>query len=155
MNYYREYPFTTSISGVRYVLIFSEFDNQDYNTPVIDITLVCEDNLEQANDVDVLININNFIKDYLSQFKNVIIYYYCDKAPIVKSKKNQNLSNQEYRHILFNRMFEFSKFNSVIKKSIIINDPEEGNHYINLIGNTSLYDTIEKIALDINKINNK
>ncbi len=52
-------------------------------------------------------------------------------------------------------MFEFSKLNSVIKKSIVINDPEEGNHYINLIGNTSLYDTIEKIALDINELNNK
>ncbi len=65
MNYYREYPFTTSITGVRYVLIFTEFDSQDYNNPVIDITLVCEDNLEQANDVDVLININNFIKDYM------------------------------------------------------------------------------------------
>jgi len=149
MSFYKEYPFTT-VFGVRYLLIFTEFsDSTDFNFPVIDISLVCEDDIEQANDIDVLITVNRFIKKYLTDHKDAILYYYCDTAPIIRSSKNEHLSNQEYRQILFDRMFELARFKNAIKKSIVITDLEEGNHFINLISHSNMASAIEELASNV------
>jgi len=149
MSFYKEYPFTT-VFGVRYLLIFTEFsDSTDFDFPVIDISLVCEDDIEQANDIDVLITVNRFIKEYLIEHKGAVLYYYCDTAPIIKSSKNEHLSNQEYRQILFNRMFELARFKDATKKSIIIKDLEQGDHFINLISHSSMAEALEKLASNV------
>jgi hypothetical protein len=80
---------------------------------------------------ETLFNICSYIDNYLEK-NNVILYCYCSHEYILKHKKKENWSNQEYRSLLFDTMFSRSNKERCINEKIIIED-EDGNHYIHLI----------------------
>lgn len=91
--------------------------------------------MEVYNNPGTLFNIANHISEYL-MMNNGILYCYCSHEDILKHSKKENLTNQEYRSLLFETMFlRSSNIDIHINEKIIIED-ELGNHYIHLISKT-------------------
>lgn len=57
------------------------------------------------NNASTLSKFSKIVREYLSE-NDVILYCYCDDREIERSKKHQNLTPQEYRSVLFERMFD-------------------------------------------------
>jgi hypothetical protein len=60
---------------------------------------------------------------------------------------------QEYRYLLFDRLFERFNDGSLIKDDVIIE--ENGGHYISLISSIKNKKTLTHISTEIEKINDK
>lgn len=149
-----EIPFET-IEGYQYLVSFREFpSNQiNYNIPLIDVSITLMSDSIETNSLKTL---NKFIKivlDYLDQ-NDVIIYYYCDTAPIkMRENRKQKYSNQEYRFNLFLSMFNKLKSSDFYLQDIIINDNANGNHYTSLISRIRNSEKVEAIKSDLEKYN--
>ncbi len=154
MSFELEVPFETE-EGYQYIVSFREFPpNQiDYDIPLIDISITLVSSNIETNSLKTL---NKFIKivlEYLEQ-NDVIVYYYCDIAPIkIRQNRKQKYSNQEFRFNLFLLMFNKMKSDAFYLQDIIITDNENGNHYTSLISRTSNKEKVELVKLDIEKFN--
>lgn len=154
MSFELEVPFETE-EGYQYIVSFREFPpNQiDYDIPLIDISITLVSSNIETNSLKTL---NKFIKivlEYLEQ-NDVIVYYYCDTAPIkIRQNRKQIYSNQEFRFNLFLLMFNKMKSDAFYLQDIIITDNENGNHYTSLISRTSNKEKVELVKLDIEKFN--
>lgn len=149
-----EVPFETK-EGYQYIVSFREFptNQTEYGIPLIDISITLVSSNIETNSLKTL---NKFIKivlEYL-ELNNVIIYYYCDTAPIkIRQNRKQNLSNQEFRFNLFLLMFNKMKSDAFYLQDIIITDKEKGNHYTSLISRLSNKEKVELVKLDLEKFN--
>lgn len=121
------------------------------NIPVVNITIEKVNGVDTINNAKTLFQITQAIAGYAFE-NDVVLYCYCDSAPI--SKRNPEMSSQEFRSLLFIKMFEKQNNNEYLNEQIIIDDPENGNHYIHLFSRMHHKDTIEIIAsklLEFNK----
>lgn len=112
---------------------------------VIDLALVTNDKISIINNPGTLNKIASILFDFLEE-NDVILYFYCSKSSINKSIKKENISNQQYRSILFSRMYDRVSTNypsKYIHKPIILEDPEDGDHYIHLIAKKRHDDKLE------------
>jgi hypothetical protein len=149
-----EIPFESE-EGHQYLISFREFptNQTNYSIPLIDTSITLMSSKVATNSLKTL---NSFIKivlDYLEK-NDVIIYYYCDTSPInIRQTRKQNFSNQEFRFLLFELMFNKLKSEDYYLQNIIISDNVNGNHYTSLISRTANKDKIELVKLDIEKLN--
>ena len=118
--------------GHEYLLSFSEMNNipSEIETPIVDVSLTLTNEINVPNNASTLFKITDHTKEFLDQ-NNVILYYYCDTSEI--TKRDKDMMPQEFRSRLFEAFFKRKCDNSVLLKSIIIEDDEIGHHYISLI----------------------
>lgn len=146
----------TTIEGNEYLIKF-EIVSPDVlpsiiGIPIINLTLVQVMRVRQ-NNPKFLNFLAQYISDYLNQF-DVILYYYCDHADI-EMRKSRSMSAQQYRHLLFNIIYETIPNNSLISLPIIIDDAINGNHYISIISAQKNSAELEKLYGSIESIKYK
>ncbi|CAM3414796.1 hypothetical protein [Empedobacter stercoris] len=146
-----EIPFETS-EGNKYVLSFSIFNqnNVPISTQIIDITLVAVSQLGIINSVKTFSYVINVIAEYLID-KDVILYYYCDTSEIYVRNSRNPVSFQEFRFNLFNALFSKANHPDLFIKNVIIDDENNGNHYISLIYRQNSEDEIEILSSELSK----
>lgn len=154
LNLELEVPFETD-EGYQYIVSFREFppNQSNYKIPLIDISItLVSDNIETNS----LKTLNKFIKivlEYLEK-NDVIIYYYCDTAPInIRQNRKENFSNQEFRFNLFLLMFNKMKDNTFYLQPVIISDDERGNHYTSLLSRTANIEKVQLVKSDLENFN--
>lgn len=120
--------------GNKYLVEFSAFDQNaiptSINLPIINLSLVQVEAVKQNSPV-FLKYLAQYVCDYVNTF-DVILYYYCDTSEIYR-RKSRNASPQQYRHELFNTLYDTIHNELIIREIIIINDDTIGDHYISLI----------------------
>ena len=99
-----EYSFTCP-KGVVYILKIDEFENNPISHPVKDVVLETSD----TNEVNIFRAIHflkNILLDKLT--KGNILYFITSREEIQKSKKKEKagISNAEFRHTLFDLLFD-------------------------------------------------
>ena len=149
-----EIPFET-IEGYQYLVSFREFpSNQiNYNIPLIEVSITLLSNNLEINSLKTLNKFIEIVLDYLNQ-NDVIIYYYCDTAPInIRPSRIEKYSFQEFRFNLFLTMFNKLKTDDYFLQNIIINDSVNGNHYTSLISRTINKEKVELVKSDLEKYN--
>ncbi len=147
-----------STTGNQYLIGFTEFENisLSLSVPIVNITIERITDYRVSIGLTDLIKISRIIKDYLES-NNVVLYYYCDNKEIERSKKNLSRSPQEYRNILFDKLFEIgSKNGEFIKDDIVINDQTNNIiHFISLISRSSNNASMTQISNEIALLNDK
>jgi hypothetical protein len=154
LNLESEVPFETE-EGYQYIVSFREFppNQMEYDIPLIDISITLVSSNIEINSLKTLNKFIKIILEYLEQ-NDVIVYYYCDTAPIkIRQNRKQTYSNQEFRFNLFLLLFNKIKSDAFYLQDIIITDNENGNHYTSLISRTSNKKKVELVKLDIEKFN--
>lgn len=114
---------------------------------VVDVTIVVNDN-KGINNAYTLLQISNIIKKYLSN-NDVILYCYCDSKEIERNKQHMHLTPQEYRSLLFQRMFDKASNAGFINKPITFTDKNNDIHCIHLISQIDNSEQIETITNEI------
>ena len=126
-------PYTTK-EGNEYLIKFSEFKPESLpiriGIKVIDITLYQVKKVKQ-NSPGLISYLANYFFEYLQKF-DVIIYYYCDHVN-VEMRKTRSVSPQRYRNDFFNAIYQKIPSDALLRKQIIIDDEENGDHYISII----------------------
>lgn len=85
---------------------------------------------------EVLEAIEEFIASVFVQHENVVIFYYCDFVNPIPRTNKVNMSAQEYRSILFEKMFErYIKHHGIdnVHLSVITVDGAVESFYFHLI----------------------
>jgi hypothetical protein len=116
-------PYSTN-QGIDYLIRFTVFPKESLpkgiNIPVVDI--VIETNAE-VNDIKntafSLIKITNIISEYILEH-DAIYYCYCSSNPIKKSAKKTDLTHQEYRSLLFCKMFEKNNNPDFVNRTLLL-----------------------------------
>lgn len=148
------YSFKT-FEGFEYRVGFSQFNSliipENINKPVIDVVIATQDNKE-INNAGTLFIITRIIKDYLIK-NDVLLYCYCDAIEINRRTKHQQLTPQEYRNLLFQKMFEREADNTFVNKLIVLTDINEVDHYVQLISTTSNLNLLQTAENEIFKLN--
>lgn len=107
----------------------------------------------ESNSYKTLSKFIEIIFGYLSK-NDVIIYYYCDVAPIkIRENRKIKFSPQEFRFKLFSTMFSKTNSDAFYLQEIVLNDKEETNHYTTLISRISNKENVEVVKSDIEKLN--
>lgn len=145
MPFNRIIPYTTKYGNeylIKYEKFTSEFLPDDFDIPIIDVSLILITNTK-SHDREILRILSNSLLDYLNEF-DVIIYYYSDIKDI-PIRKSRTISPQEFRHRLFSCLFEKYGNESFILQPTIIHDEKDGDHYISLISHIKNIDKIEDV----------
>ena len=148
-------PFTSTV-GSKFLLQFKDFKQQDFSLPVVDVSIVQVASKEVPIGIKDLIALSRIIRDFL--FENqVVLYYYCDTSDsdIFISLKNQKMLPQEFRHSLFNALFDLMKVSDFVKDEIIIEDPEATAHYISLITKVADKSSLTEVSVAVQQLNDK
>lgn len=154
MSFELEIPLETH-EGYQYLVSFKEFPHNqiEYEIPLIDVSITLMTSKIEINSLKTLNNFIKIILDYLEK-NDVIIYFYCDTAPInIRKTRKQKYSNQEFRFHLFLMMFNKQKTVDFYLQDIVINDNTNGNHYVSLISKITNKTKVEKVKSDIEKFN--
>ncbi len=144
----------TTKEGIDYLIKFTSFPpNQlpiGIEIPVVDIVIETNANIETINNsATSLLQISQIISDYAMQH-DAIYYCYCSDKPIKKSKNKIHLNHQQYRSLLFFTMFEKHNIANFLNRTVIIDDPERGNHYIHLMSRLKNEKIIDLISQTLN-----
>jgi hypothetical protein len=127
-------PFISK-EGHEYFIIFDKIEEKAIPDGVIktivDVTIAIADN-KGINNCHTLKQITSIIKSYLDE-NDVILYCFCDNKEIFRSIKHSHLTPQEYRSLLFTKLFDNLANEEYINKPIVITDDEQINHHIHLI----------------------
>lgn len=143
--------------GHLYLITFTEYHietTESLNVPVVNVIIAPESSTEAYNNAGTFNQIAACINSYLDE-NDVILFCYCDKGEIKKSLRRRHLSNEEYRSMLFDKMFDKQSNTSCINKKFIIEASEEEKHFIHLICKQHNHDTVTAIAEEINRLNDK
>uniref|UniRef100_UPI00404A625A hypothetical protein n=1 Tax=Flavobacterium sp. TaxID=239 RepID=UPI00404A625A len=149
-----EIPFETD-EGYQYIISFVEFQSsiRDYKIALVNISIVLVSTNIETNSIKTLNGFIDIVLDYLKQ-NDVILYFYCDTAPIkMRGNRNIKFSNQEFRFNLFLKMFNKLKPNMFYLQPVIIADIERGNHYTALISRISNQEKVESVKRDLETFN--
>ena len=153
----REITFTTD-EGYQYLVSFSsykEFSIQ-FNVNIIDVSIILMNKEIEKNTFKTLSKFIEIISEYLIDNPDVVLYYYCDTTPInIRKNRRENLTYQEYRSKLFAKLFEKANHSNFVARNYIIEDTENGNHYITLITNIKQTEIFDKIKFELESIFNK
>ncbi len=142
-------PYSTK-EGINYLIRFSQFDREyipEYiHTSILDIVIETDANPNDIkNNASSLFQISKIIHNH-ANLHDAIYYCYCSNKFIPRSQNKLHLTHQEYRSLLFEKMFEKENNGSYINKKIIINDPDNGSHYIHLIAKIKHLKAVEQIS---------
>lgn len=141
--------------GHKYLIKFSSFEAaaipEGVTIPIVDLVIELLDPIEDYNTSSTLFKISSIIEDYIVN-NDVILYCYCDNVEIKKSDKKSTLSNQEFRSMLFCRMFERHTKENYLNKVVIIDDESVNNHYIHLITEKKNQHFIDIISEELTKL---
>ena len=151
-----EIPLTTD-EGYQYLIVFKEFQNipRDYGLTIINVSIILMDDISPNNSLKTLFKFSHIILEYLENH-NVILYYYCDVAPInIRKNRKMNITPQEFRSNLFSKMFEKINSSDYVEKPVIIEDIENGDHYVSLICHKNNYKVVKEIEMDIISLSEK
>jgi len=149
-----EIPFET-IEGYQYIVGFTEVKSipKEYNISVVNISIALVSNNIETNSLKTINKFIEFILDYLKH-NDVIIYFYCDTAPIkMRDNRKEKYTNQEFRFNLFTTMFNKFKSEIFYLQSVIISDNEKGKHYTALISRLSNVDKVDLVRADLESFN--
>lgn len=129
-------PYSTK-EGIDYLIRFTLFDKnrvpEKITIPIVDIVIETNADIDKIkNSAYSLLQITQIISEYATK-NNAIYYCYCSDKPIKRADKKNHLTHQQYRSLLFCKMFEKNNNSNFINKTVIINDPQKGNHHIHLI----------------------
>lgn len=153
MEINQDFPFTTK-EGHEYLIKFSQFnpDNipDEITIPVVDVAIELALSANQTNNAGTLFQISALINNYIIKH-DVILYCYCDMAPI--DKRNAEVSNQQFRSLLFTRMFDKQNNQEYINERIVIEDEVNGSHYIHLFSHIRNRSSLELIVSELIKFN--
>ncbi|QYS89717.1 hypothetical protein [Flavobacterium davisii] len=154
MELEKEIPFVTE-EGYEYLVSFIEFSANgiEYDIPIVDVSITLMSNDVENNSIKTLNKFADIIDDYLKEH-NVVLYYYCDTAPIkMRANRKETMLPQEFRSKLFSSMFNQRNFENYVLKEIKISDSERGDHFTSLISNLNNIDKIQLIETDLQKFN--
>jgi len=149
----------TTIEGYEYLLEFSSFNNiytpKNVDIEIVDITLKLVKGNYQVNNAGTLSLISFIVSDFMES-NDVILYFYCDVKDI--KRRNNAISPQKYRSLLFSKIFEKElnhnkNADSYVNKIIILKDTHDDEHYIHLISKSKNEAQINTIILELNKLN--
>jgi len=149
-------PYISS-GGNKFLISFKDFIQQDFSLPVVDVSLVLvESTAGTGLTLKDLIPISRIVKKFLND-NQVVLYYYCDTSDsdISTSQRNQKLQPQQYRHSLFNALFDLMKVSDFIKDEIVIKDPASTTHYITLITKESDKSCLTEVSITVQQMNDK
>lgn len=148
-------PYTSSV-GSKYLINFKDFVQKDFSLPVVDVSLFLVESVEKNLTIKDLIAITRIIIDFLNK-NQVVLYYYCDTndSDIFISERNNTMLPHEFRHNLFNSLFDLMKIRNFVKDEIIINDPINSNHYISLITKKEDKSALTEVSIEVQKMNDK
>jgi len=134
--------------GNKYALQFSRFniDSLPIQSPVIQVDLISITNNSKVNSTKTFNFIAQEVKNYLIDKPDTILYYYCDNKEIFFRKTREIESFQKFRSNLFSAMFHKINPDGLLIKSFIINDKENGNHFISFIFKDNHTDEINILA---------
>ncbi|MCL9771200.1 hypothetical protein NAT47_12325 [Flavobacterium sp. HXWNR69] len=134
MELEKEVSFVTE-EGYQYLVSFIEFSSSgvNYEIPIVDVSITLMNDGIENNSIKTLNKFTYIIDEYLKQH-NVVLYSYCDTAPIkMRTNRKIKLLPQEFRSKLFSSMFNERNFENYILKEIRITDLERGDHFTSLI----------------------
>lgn len=141
-------PYETK-EGNKYLIQFSAFPLNSIpitvDLPVINLSLV-QVEFVRINGRSFLRYLAQYVCDYINSH-DVILYYYCDNAEIYR-RKSRNCTPQEYRHKLFERLYNTIQNEVIIRENIFIKDEVNGNHYITLITNENNRIQLENLSAE-------
>lgn len=147
------YSLTTK-EGHEYKIGFSAFDvlqlPDNVKKDVADVVIAIDDN-KGINNARTLFQISEIIKEYLTR-QDVILYCYCDSKDIERGKGHQGLTPQEYRSLLFQKMFSRASNKDLINKPITLTDLKGEVHCIHLISTAQNKDDVEILSNEIYKL---
>ncbi|GGB84097.1 hypothetical protein GCM10007424_25140 [Flavobacterium suaedae] len=148
-------PLSTK-EGHQYLIKLESFQPnilpEDITVPVINITIELVNEVVEINNIRTLLQIASEINRFADD-KEVILYCYCDKGVIQKRKGKEHISNQQFRSMLFTKMFEKQNQEKYINEKIIIKDVNQGDHYIHLFAKVQNKPTVEVIAQKLEEFN--
>ena len=155
MSFNKVIPYTSSV-GSKFLINFSDFQEQEFSLPVVDVSLVLAESVEELLSLKDLVEIVRIIIDFLND-NQVVLYYYCDSsdADIFMSVRNKQQLPQEFRHNLFNALFSFMKLDHLIKDEIIISDPINSTHYISLITKIEDKSALTEVSIAVQQMDDK
>lgn len=139
--------------GNKYLLRISEFQSGfDFGIPVVDVQFVMVERDIAKPALGELIFIAKELLKFLNE-NDVVLYYYCDNVDMQRSNHHSHQTPQEYRYLLFDRLYEWFKNESLVKDDVIIR--EDGGHYISLISTLKNKSVLTDISNEIEKLNDK
>jgi len=139
--------------AIKFDVFYPDAVPASINIPVIDITIELLSEVNPVNNAKTLFYISEIINNYMAE-NDVVLYCYCDNAPIQKGKNKTDITNQEFRSLLFIKMFEKQNNEEYLNEQIIINDEANGDHYIHLFSKLHNKPYIDIIATELQNFNN-
>lgn len=136
-------------NGSSYIVELSEMPGFDFEFQIVDIVLIRISGVEPTS-FQQLSEITNAIGKEIIK-NNLITYYYCDTSEIIK--RHKEYSPQEYRALLFDRLYKRHHSANLIKADIIIE--ADITHYISLITTVKNADTLELLKTEIESYSEK
>lgn len=132
-----------SIEGHEYLIKLESLDKtifpSDLDIEVVGVILEVVNDLKIPNSRTTLNALSRIIINFLNENDNIVLYYLCDKDCDIISRmhpRREGVTPQEYRNMIFSKMFECafrnSNENQYIDKPIEINSEDE-IYYIHLI----------------------
>lgn len=147
------YSLTTK-EGHHYKIGFSTFNllhlPENLKKEVADVVIAVKDN-KGINNANTLFQFAKIIKDYLHK-RDVILYCYCDNKEIERAKAHHYLAPQEYRSILFQKMFDRASNKDFISRPITLIDGNNEIHCIHLISRIENSKDIDILSFEIFKL---
>lgn len=156
MSFNTVIPYTSSV-GSKFLINFKDFIQQDFSLPIIDVSLFLVESTEAKVTLKDLIALTRIIIDFLNN-NQVVLYYYCDTSgsDIFISQRNYKMQPQEFRHNLFNALFDLMKITHFVKDEIIIDDNANNTiHYISLITKSEDKASLTEVSIEVQKMNDK
>lgn len=134
--------------GNQYLLSFELYEpHRDYGIPIIYITLSLVSENKKLNHQGTFSFIIKEIQNYLNNNK-VILHYYCDVKELFR--RDMSISPQEFRSKLFNALFLKMDDDSLDLKSVVIEDEENGPHYLSVVSKKEDHEIVDLIIEDLN-----
>lgn len=148
-------PFESK-GGNQYLISFKVFESGiDFGIPIIDVSLVLVESITVNISISELFSISELVFEYLNN-NDVVLYYYCDITEIKRSYKNKNMLPQEFRNILFTKLFEKKRADNMLKNDIVIHNEKNNDiHYISLISSNINKKKMTEISNEVSKMNDK
>lgn len=160
------FPLTTT-EGYNYIIDLQKIDIKELAPDIIDEVKVdiYDVNLKlygakvadiNFNNPATLYRIGSVLLDFIIE-NDAILYYFCDTKPIKKSEKRKHLSHQEFRHLLFETMYDYVKIRrkveSLTDNSIVINGGEQEKYYLHLLSFTKHQPTVDLLSNELQELN--
>lgn len=156
MEINQSFPLSTK-EGHQYLITFQQFHidtAEPLDVPVVNVIIGLEYATDSYNNGGTLNQIAACINDYINA-NDVILFCYCDKGDIKRSGRRTEISNQEYRSMLFDKMFNKQNNPSCVNRKFIIEASQEEKHYIHLIHKVEHHHSINIIAAEVDLLNDK